>query len=48
MTKKEAKKHLSLFDITYVGDGDIVVDQTPKAGTRYYETGTIKLLMSNK
>ena len=48
MTKKEAKKHLSLFDITYVGDGDIVVDQTPKAGTRYYETGTIKLLMSNR
>lgn len=48
MTKKEAKKHLSLFDITCVGDGDIVVDQTPKAGTRYYETGTIKLMMGNK
>ena len=48
MTKKEAKKYLSLFEIEYVGDGDIVIDQTPKAGTRYYETGTIKLLMSNK
>ncbi len=48
MTKDEAKKHLSLFDITYVGDGDIVVDQTPSANTRYYETGTIKLLMGNR
>ena len=48
MTKKEAKKYLSLFEIEYVGDGNIVIDQTPKAGTRYYETGTIKLLMSNK
>ena len=48
MTKKEAKKYLSLFEIEYVGDGDIVIDQTPKADTRYYETGTIKLLMGNK
>ena len=48
MNKKEAKKYLSLFDISYLGDGDIVLDQTPKAGTRYYETGTIKLLMGNK
>ena len=48
MTKKEAKKYLSLFDISYVGEGDIVIDQTPKAGTRYYETGTIKLLMGDK
>lgn len=48
MTKNEAKKYLSNFEITYVGDGDIVVDQTPKAGVRYYETGTIKLLMGKK
>lgn len=48
MTKDEAKKYLSNFEITFVGDGDIVVEQTPEAGTRYYETGTIKLLLGNK
>ncbi len=48
MTKKEAKKYLSLFEIEFVGDGDIVLEQTPDANTRYYETGTIKLLMGNK
>lgn len=48
MNKKEAKKYLSLFDIKYIGDGDIVLEQTPKAGTRYYETGTITLLMGDK
>ncbi|MGN0993056.1 MAG: penicillin-binding transpeptidase domain-containing protein, partial [Bacilli bacterium] len=48
MTKKEAKKYLSNFEITFVGEGDIVLEQTPEAGTRYYETGTIKLLLGNK
>lgn len=48
MTKKEAKKYLAGFEIEYVGEGDIVVSQTPSAGTRYYETGTIKLLMGDK
>lgn len=48
MTKEEAKKYLTGFEIEFVGDGDIVVEQTPKANTRYYETGTIKLLMGNK
>lgn len=48
MTRKEAKKYLSLFDINFVGEGDIVIEQSPKAGTRYYETGTIKLLMGDK
>lgn len=48
MTKKEAKKYLTGFEIEYAGEGDIVVSQTPSAGTRYYETGTIKLLMGNK
>lgn len=48
MTKKEAKKYLTGFEIEYVGEGDIVVSQTPSAGTRYYETGTIKLLMGDK
>lgn len=48
MAKKEAKKYLTGFEIEYVGEGDIVVSQTPSAGTRYYETGTIKLLMGDK
>lgn len=48
MTKEEAKKYLTGFEIEFVGDGDIVVEQTPEANTRYYETGTIKLLMGNK
>ncbi len=48
MTQKEAKKYLTGFEIEYVGEGDIVVSQTPSAGTRYYETGTIKLLMGDK
>ena len=48
MTKDEAKKHLTGFEIEYVGDGKIVIEQTPEANTRYYETGTIKLLLGNK
>ena len=48
MNKKEAKNTLSNFEVVYVGNGDTVMEQTPKAGTRYYETGTIKLLLGNK
>lgn len=48
MTKKEAKEKLSLFDVEYVGEGNLVIEQTPKAGTRYYETGKVKLLLSDK
>ena len=48
MTKKEAKNTLIDFDPYFVGDGDIVVEQSPKAGSRYYETGTIKLLLGNR
>ena len=46
--KLEAKKHLNLYNIEFVGEGNIVIDQSPKGDTRYYETGTIKLLMSDK
>ena len=31
-----------------VGDGDIVLEQTPSANERYYETGKIRLLMGSK
>ncbi len=47
MTKKEAKNTLSLFEVEFVGDGEIVVEQTPEANTRYYETGVVKLLLGN-
>ena len=47
LTKKEAKKLLTNFEITYVGDGDIVKEQSPVADTRYYETGTIRLYMGS-
>ena len=48
MSKSEAEKYLSQFKIAYEGEGDIVIDQSPKAGERYYETGTILLLLGNK
>ena len=48
MTKKEAKNTLIDFEPYFVGDGDVVVEQSPKAGSRYYETGTIKLLLGNR
>ena len=43
-TRKEAKKLLTGFDIEFIGDGDIVVEQSPSAGERYYETGKIRLI----
>ena len=48
MSKKEAKKMLYTFDAEFVGDGNIVVEQTPKANERYYETGKIRLLMGDE
>ena len=48
MTKKEAKNTLIHFESYFVGEGDVVVEQSPKAGSRYYETGTIKLLLGNR
>ncbi len=47
LTKNEAKKLLTGFDIEYVGGGEIVKEQTPVAGERYYETGKIRLLMGD-
>lgn len=47
MNKKEAKKMLYSFEIEFVGEGDKVIKQIPESNERYYETGTIKLLMGN-
>lgn len=48
MTKEEAKDKLENFEIEFVGEGEIVLEQTPSANTRYYETGTVKLLLGNR
>ena len=48
MTKNEAEKKLFNYKISYEGQGDIIIDQSPKAGERYYETGTILLLLGNR
>ena len=45
LTKKEAKNLLTHFEIEFVGEGNIVKEQTPAANERYYETGKIRLLM---
>ena len=48
MTKEEAKNKLENFEVEFVGEGEIVLEQTPSANTRYYETGTVKLLLGNR
>ena len=48
MTKNEAKKMLYTFDVEFIGEGNIVIEQTPLANERYYETGKIRLLMGNE
>ena len=47
LTKQEAKKLLNNFDISFVGEGSIVLEQSIEPNTRYYEGGTIKLLMGD-
>ena len=46
-TRKEAKKLLYNFDIEFVGEGDIVKEQSPAASERYYAQGKIRLLMGD-
>lgn len=48
MKKEDAQKRLSIYSITYKGQGDYIIDQSPKSGERYYESGTIVLLLGNK
>jgi stage V sporulation protein D (sporulation-specific penicillin-binding protein) len=45
LTRSEAKRALSSFSVSFVGDGDVVIEQSVAAGTRYYEGGVVKLLM---
>ncbi len=44
-TPKEATKILSNFVLEYSGSGDVIVDQSPKAGTRLEEGSTVRLML---
>ena len=46
MSKTDAKKELSKFNVVYIGDGDTVKYQSPKAGEEIYEGETVRLLMN--
>lgn len=46
-TAKEATKILSNFVLEYSGSGDVIVDQSPKKGTRLEEGSTVRLMLGN-
>ncbi len=46
-TPKEASKILSKYNIEYSGSGNIVIDQSPEAGTRLEETSVVRLMLGN-
>ena len=46
-TPKEATKILSNFVLEYSGSGDVIVDQSPKKGTRLEEGSTVRLMLGN-
>lgn len=46
-TPKEAQKILSKYNVEYSGSGNIVIEQSPAAGTRLEETSTIRLMLGN-
>ena len=47
MNVKEAKKLLTNWHIEYVGSGDKIITQSPKAGERLAADETIVLLLEN-
>lgn len=46
-TVSDAKKELKLFQVEYTGSGNIILSQSPEAGSRIAENSTIRLLLSN-
>ncbi len=46
-TPKEAAKILSKYTIEYSGSGNVVVEQSPEAGTRLEETSVVRLMLGN-
>ena len=45
MTKKEAEKALFYYNIQYAGKGNIVISQTPKAGTSLEMNSSVRVLL---
>lgn len=46
-TPKEAAEILSKFTVEYSGSGNIVVEQSPKAGARLEELSVVRLMLGN-
>ena len=46
-TPKEAQKVLNKYNVEYSGSGNIVVEQSPEAGTRLEESSTVRLMLGN-
>ncbi len=46
-TVNEAQKILSNYNIEYSGSGNIVIEQSPKAGIKLEEQSTIRLMLGN-
>ena len=46
-TPEEAKKLLEHFSIEYSGSGDVIISQSPEAGTRLEDGSTVKLMLGN-
>ena len=46
-SKKQATKELFYYDTTYSGNGEIVIDQSPNAGTYLAAGSTVRLLLGN-
>lgn len=44
---KEAKELLEHFSIEYSGSGDVIISQSPEAGTRLEDGSTVKLMLGN-
>ncbi len=44
-TPEEAKKFLEHFSIEYSGSGDVIISQSPEAGTRLEDGSTVKLML---
>ena len=43
-TVKDAKKLLKNFNVSVIGDGDIVKEQSPSSNERLYEGGMVRLI----
>ena len=46
-TPEEAKELLEHFSIEYSGSGDVIISQSPEAGTRLEDGSTVKLMLGN-